>query len=183
MGPFGGLYPLPLRSLPSISIRSLSIWKHGSHSTTNRNLYSCALNRYTRGEIISMGKILLAALLFIATSAMAGDGHDKYHSEFYSTLKQPNGISCCNDRDCEPVKKHRWNRDVGWEFWYDNGWLMIPKDRIQFKVTPDGEAHLCSRRLGMNPRRHQLSSKQPPAKDNVTTGVYIICAIIPFKGF
>ena len=177
VGPFGGLYPLPLRSVPSVSIRLVLIWEYGTYVTTSRDLYNRSFNRYTWGKVIQMGKILFALLLAISTSAMAGDGHDKYHSEFYSTLKQPNGISCCSDKDCEPVKKFRYNKEIGWQFWYDQGWLTIPKDRIQFKNTPDGKAHLCSRRLGMNPRRYNLGTS-----DHIT-GVYVICAILPHMGF
>lgn len=102
--------------------------------------------------------------------------HQKLHNEFYSTLVQNDGkTSCCNDKDCRPVK-HRMVPDkslpngVRYDAFIPSiGWVVPDQDKIQFKTTPDGMAHLCS----LDSSNYDLGAGANPLE------IYTFCFIIP----
>ena len=100
--------------------------------------------------------LLVGALsLFVCVSAVAqegyyGAGHDNWHQGFYSKLKRNDGKGpCCNLMDCRPTQ----SRMVGdhYEVKVDGEWQLVPNDKINNVVAPDGGAHVCApRQVGPN---------------------------------
>ena len=91
-----------------------------------------------------------ALFLFLCISAAAqegyyGEGHDKWHQDFYSKLKRNDGRGpCCSLMDCRPTQ----SRMVGdhYEVKVDGEWIQVPNDKINNVVAPDGGAHVCAPR-------------------------------------
>ena len=89
-----------------------------------------------------------AVAMFLCASAAAqeghyGVGHDKWHRDFYSTLKRNDGKGpCCSLIDCRPTQ----SRMVGdhYEVKVDGGWTPVPSDKINNVIAPDGGAHVCA---------------------------------------
>jgi hypothetical protein len=75
-----------------------------------------------------------ALFLFLCISAAAqegyyGEGHDKWHQDFYSKLKRNDGRGpCCSLMDCRPTQ----SRMVGdhYEVKVDGEWIQVPNDKI-----------------------------------------------------
>jgi hypothetical protein len=59
--------------------------------------------------------ILIAMIVAITASPLPADSH-----EWYTGLRSPSGVLCCNERDCRPVA-YRINRDTGREEIQANG--------------------------------------------------------------
>ena len=79
----------------------------------------------------------LAALL-AATFVSPASAHS-----WYTGLRSPTGIPCCNDRDCRPVD-YRLNAQTGHEEIAANGgWYPIEQDKVLAYSSPDGNAHAC----------------------------------------
>jgi hypothetical protein len=91
---------------------------------------------------------LLMPLLSISGPAWAdmghhGDGHDRWHAEFYSKLMRPDtGTSCCNLADCRPTEI-RTSGDH-YEVRKDGRWIRVPPEKIVRVRAPDGGAHICA---------------------------------------
>jgi hypothetical protein len=109
-----------------------------------------------------------AACVFLCVSAAAqegsyGVGHDQWHMEFYSKLNRNDGKgSCCNLHDCRPTQ----SRTVGdhYEVKVDGEWTLVPNDKINNVVAPDGGAHVCA-----------------PRQEGPNKGV-LFCVILPPEG-
>ena len=104
--------------------------------------------------------------MFLGLCAAAQDGHygvdhDKWHHEFYATLKRKDGsrMPCCSQNDCRPTQ----SRMVGnhYEVKVDGRWLSVPEDTIIDVVAPDGGTHVCA-----------------PKQDDYTRGL-LFCVILP----
>jgi hypothetical protein len=86
--------------------------------------------------------MLLAAasavlLLWASTQALA--------HEWYSELEHPNGMSCCNDKDCDPTQ-HRGDCDTpgNCEVVIGGEWRQVPPHTvIPERWSPDGQVHVC----------------------------------------
>jgi hypothetical protein len=79
----------------------------------------------------------LSALL-AATFVSPASAHS-----WYTGLRSPSGIPCCNDRDCRPVD-YRLNAQTGHEEVQANGgWYPIEQDKVLAYSSPDGNAHAC----------------------------------------
>ena len=82
----------------------------------------------------------LSAVVLIACSALPlpATAHD-----WYTGLRSPNGMLCCNERDCEPVD-YRINADTGREEIKANGaWYPVVYGKVLPFVSPDGGPHAC----------------------------------------
>jgi hypothetical protein len=93
-----------------------------------------------------------------------GDGHDKWHADFYSKLMQPGTkTSCCNLADCRPTKV----RSVGdhYEVMKDARWVRVPPDKIVKMTAPDGGAHICA----------------PPVSLTPDDPDYVFCIVMPLE--
>jgi hypothetical protein len=109
-----------------------------------------------------------AACVFLCVSAAAQEGsyrvgHDQWHMEFYSKLNRNDGKgSCCNLHDCRPTQ----SRTVGdhYEVKVDGEWTLVPNDKINNVVAPDGGAHVCA-----------------PRQEGPNKGV-LFCVILPPEG-
>jgi hypothetical protein len=94
-----------------------------------------------------MSNVTSAAMLFafvFASSAIAHDhaGHARYHENFYMGLKQPgSNVSCCNDRDCRPVRHRITPAGVVLEI--GGRWIIPPQSQMIETDTPDAGAHWC----------------------------------------
>ena len=82
--------------------------------------------------------ILIAMIVAPAASALPAGSH-----EWYTGLRSPDGMSCCNERDCRPVA-YRVNRDTGREEINANGaWHPVEYDKVLPFSSPDGDSHAC----------------------------------------
>ena len=82
----------------------------------------------------------LSAVVLIACSALPlpATAHD-----WYTGLRSPNGMLCCNERDCEPVD-YRINAYTGREEIKANGaWYPVDYGKVLPFVAPDGGPHAC----------------------------------------
>jgi len=113
--------------------------------------------------------LLVALLLGLAAPATAqegrhGQGHDKWHADFYSKLMRPDTkTSCCNLADCRPTEV----RSVGdhYEVMKDGRWIRVPSDKIVKDHAPDGGAHICA----------------PPSYGTSFEPDYVFCVVLPFE--
>jgi hypothetical protein len=63
--------------------------------------------------------------------------------EWYTGLRSPDGMSCCNERDCRPVA-YRINPDTGREEINANGaWHPVEYDKVLPFSSPDAGSHAC----------------------------------------
>ena len=117
----------------------------------------------SRREFITLLGGALSAFLCVSASAQEGyygAGHDKWHQDFYSTLKRNDGQgSCCNLMDCRPTQ----SRMVGdhYEVKVDGEWMRVPNDKINNVVAPDGGAHVCAPRQ-VGPQQGRSILRHPP---------------------
>jgi hypothetical protein len=82
--------------------------------------------------------ILVAMIVAPAASALPAGSH-----EWYTGLRSPDGMSCCNERDCRPVA-YRINSDTGREEINANGaWHPVEYDKVLPFSSPDGDSHAC----------------------------------------
>jgi hypothetical protein len=78
------------------------------------------------------------AALLAATFVSPASAHS-----WYTGLRSPTGIPCCNDRDCRPVD-YRLNAQTGHEEIQANGgWFPVEQDKVLAYSSPDGNAHAC----------------------------------------
>ena len=106
-----------------------------------------------RRDFIALVASAFSILFWVSAPAQEGylgTGHNKWHRDFYSTLKRNDGQgSCCNLMDCRPTQ----SRMVGdhYEVKVDGEWMRVPSDKINNVVAPDGGAHVCApRQVGPN---------------------------------
>jgi len=112
---------------------------------------------------------VFSALLVLAAPAMAaegdhGQGHDRWHGEFYSKLVRPDTkTSCCNLADCRPTEI----RSAGdhYEVKKDGRWIAVPPAKIVKIAPPDGGAHICA----------------PPSASPVWGPDEVFCVVMPFE--
>jgi hypothetical protein len=64
---------------------------------------------------------------------------------WYQDLKTPNGLSCCNERDCQPVG-HRYTTENGHEVEIEGHWVFVKPSVILPLSSPDGQTHACFER-------------------------------------
>ena len=72
-----------------------------------------------------------------------GVGHDKWHRDFYASLRRNDGQGpCCSLTDCRPTQ----SRMVGdhYEVKLDGEWVRVSNWTIINVVAPDGGAHVCA---------------------------------------
>jgi hypothetical protein len=97
-----------------------------------------------------------------AQEGQHGVGHAKWHRNFYSTLKRPDGAGpCCSDGDCRPTA----SQTVGdhYEVKVDGLWLPVPREAIVNVIAPDGGAHVCA----------------PSSEGRAYTRGVVYCVILP----
>ena len=106
-----------------------------------------------RRDFIALLGGALSGCLCVSAAAQEGyygEGHDKWHQDFYSKLKRNDGRGpCCSLMDCRPTQ----SRMVGdhYEVKVDGEWIQVPNDKINNVVAPDGGAHVCApRQVGSN---------------------------------
>ena len=110
----------------------------------------------------------IVALLLMSTSALADDpiGHAKHHNDFYSKQTIPGSdLSCCNDKDCRPVKYKFTSKGV--RMLIGGRWIYPPAKRVMFRDTPDAGGHWCGFEEGL-----------PQGNGHPHT----LCAIVPIPG-
>ena len=99
-----------------------------------------------------------------AQEGYAGQGHDKWHRGFYSTLERPDGKgSCCNLMDCRPTSVRSSNGR--YEIKKDGRWIPVPMEKIIKKTAPDGGAHICA----------------PDSNSNHYTADEVFCVVMPLE--
>lgn len=91
--------------------------------------------------------MLAASLLSCGPPAYSQHpGHAEHH-EWYRTLKDDAGFSCCNERDCRPTRAYlhddgRWRAELG------GVWVIVPDETVLRTRAPDGNSHICANRAG-----------------------------------
>jgi hypothetical protein len=82
--------------------------------------------------------VLVAMMVSTAASALPAGSHD-----WYTGLRSPNGVSCCNERDCRPVA-YRIDPDTRREEINANSaWHPVEYDKVLPFSSPDGGYHAC----------------------------------------
>jgi hypothetical protein len=87
-----------------------------------------------------MRSLVVLVVMIVATlaSALPASSH-----EWYTGLRSPSGMLCCNERDCRPVA-YRVNHDTGREEIQANGaWYPVEYDKVLPFSSPDGNYHAC----------------------------------------
>jgi hypothetical protein len=80
----------------------------------------------------------VAVVVATAASTLPARSHD-----WYTGLRSPSGVTCCNERDCRPVA-YRVNRVTGREEIQANGaWYPVEYDKVLPFSSPDGGYHAC----------------------------------------
>lgn len=80
--------------------------------------------------------VLGAALILWLNGARVVWAHDIYHD-----WKTESGVSCCDDKDCRPVRA-QYNEDH-WEYWDKGEWQYVPARAVRPITSPDGRSHVC----------------------------------------
>ena len=70
-----------------------------------------------------------------------GEGHDRLH-QWYLTLRDKKGKSCCDHTDCRPTQSRYNGKDV--EVMIDGIWAVVPQDKILNVPSPDLQTHVCA---------------------------------------
>jgi hypothetical protein len=65
--------------------------------------------------------------------------------DWYKGLTSRNGLSCCNDRDCQRVG-HRYTPGNGHEVEIEGQWTSVDPHVILPISSPDGQTHACFER-------------------------------------
>jgi hypothetical protein len=121
--------------------------------------------------MLTLGKLALASALSLSSMpALAepgdhGEGHDRWHAEFYSKLLRPDTkTSCCSLADCRPTEV----RATGdhYEVKKDGRWIRVPPEKIVKVASPDGGAHICA----------------PPSNSSVWKPDDVFCIVLPSEG-
>jgi hypothetical protein len=71
------------------------------------------------------------------------EAYDTNLGDWYKSLTQPNGVSCCDISDCRRIE-YRINKD-GYEVRVEDRWWPVPQDRVLNVSNPTGNAVLCYR--------------------------------------
>jgi len=85
--------------------------------------------------------LLVSAAAFNASGINPAFAHEAATGQNYEKFRQPNGASCCNDRDCRPV--NFVTRADGVLMFPDGRPVAVPNDRISRLPSDDGLAHWC----------------------------------------
>lgn len=103
---------------------------------------------------------VIAAVYSTYSSAQGlhGDGHDALH-EWYETLRDRKGKSCCDRRDCRPTKSRFNGTNV--EVMVDGIWAAVPPEKILSVPSPDLGSHVCS-----------------PKRPNSFPLGYVVCVVV-----
>jgi hypothetical protein len=81
---------------------------------------------------------LIVVLVATAASALPVESH-----EWYTGLRSPSGMPCCNERDCHPVAS-RVKHDTGREEIQAIGaWYPVEYGKVLPFSSPDGGYHAC----------------------------------------
>lgn len=83
-----------------------------------------------------MRRVLVLALGLAA----AGTSPVAAHS-FYTGLRSPTGIPCCDSRDCRPVDLRETGH--GDEIFANGDWYPVEQAKVLPTSSPDGQAHAC----------------------------------------
>src|SRR3712207_748217 len=87
-----------------------------------------------------------ATMLVVLLAAMPARAHD-----WYTGLETPDGVSCCNQHDCQPVG-HKYTPQGGHEIQIADLWVPVHPKIILPVASPDGRTHACfSRYWWINP--------------------------------
>jgi hypothetical protein len=82
--------------------------------------------------------VLIAVIVAPVAFSVPASAH-----EWYTGLRSPDGMSCCDERDCRPVA-YRINPDTGREEINANGaWHPVEYDKVLPFSSPDGGSHAC----------------------------------------
>jgi hypothetical protein len=84
-----------------------------------------------------LGRVLGLVGPLVAAAVNSATAHD-----WYSRLKDANGLTCCNNRDCRPVA-YCACADGGQCIEFDRQCVPIPWDRVLPLASPDGQPHAC----------------------------------------
>jgi hypothetical protein len=88
-------------------------------------------------HVRGMRSLILSLPLLLPVTAAAHD--------WYSGLRSPDGVSCCNQRDCHELDWSQVRRapDGELELLIEGRWLHVPFRAVLSIKSPDGHVHAC----------------------------------------
>jgi len=96
-----------------------------------------------RLAFILLSVVVLSFPAYSQDGGYHGDGHDQWHSDFYSKLLVPGrNISCCNLADCRPTKGRQINDH--YEVEINGKWVAVLPEKVVKKSAPDQGYHVCA---------------------------------------
>ena len=103
-----------------------------------------------RQSVVALGGAALVVFCLGAAAQDAGlpEGlhgvlHDRWHQDFYATLRRNDGGGpCCSMTDCRPTQSRKVNGS--YEVKLDGAWISVPEEVINHVIAPDGGAHVCA---------------------------------------
>jgi hypothetical protein len=82
--------------------------------------------------------VLIAVIIAPVVLSMPASAH-----EWYTGLRSPSGVTCCNERDCRPVASRVNPRTKREEIWANGAWYLVEYDKVLPFSSPDGGYHAC----------------------------------------
>lgn len=91
-------------------------------------------------------RVLIAFLILnlppSCVPSIAADDHAAHHEEYKEWQRPDVGGSCCNEKDCRPVKAEI-DLDGNWTAWVDGARVDIERSKILPNKAKDGRSHFC----------------------------------------
>jgi hypothetical protein len=89
-------------------------------------------------------RILFAAISMVLVASgpiSTAMGHESTTGQDYRRFTQPNGLSCCSNRDCRPATYQ--HTSDGLVMFPDGRRVRVPREKVIPTPSDDGNAHWC----------------------------------------
>lgn len=97
------------------------------------------VNMHWTATLAAILSVLMVA--FIATGGTRAWAHE-HEGVNYGDWKSSNGVSCCNDSDCQPTRASM-DENGNWVALFQGRKVIVPKEKVLSIPSPDGRSHIC----------------------------------------
>jgi hypothetical protein len=111
-----------------------------------------------------LSRLALISAAFAISLPLPIRAHD-----IYSHLKDGEGKSCCDERDCQPAHYRLSQRGV--KMLVDRRWIDVPSEKIQYLSLPGDD--------GATGGGHWCGAAYEPSGADISTAYVTRCAILP----